>query len=478
MKKFKKYITDSFTGDNPVGKKHTTYGLMFVFGIFALGTLNSCKKLIEENPSGTKILTSNAYTDSITVQATLAGMYASLSGTIYTVDLATIPGFTADELSYVGNGFTQYINNTIPTNDGPVRGIWGASYTNIYITNSIINGVTKSTALSARFKNQALGEALFVRAFCYFYLTNLYGDVPLILGTDVSVNSKVGRTPSATVYSQIISDLKLAQSYLPADYSASGGTARTRANKFAATAMLARVYLYQEDWADAEAQATTVINSSLYSLPADLNTVFLSGSQEAILQFYNSGIGFTNYAQAVLPNPVTPVATYVLSDEQIAAFQPGDKRKTDWTQNILYNGVNYSYPYKYKSTTAGADVEYYMVLRIAEQYLIRAEARARQSNTAGAINDLKMIHNPDRVGLPVYAGATDKASVLTAIMNERQVELFSEWGHRWLDLKRTNTADAVLGAEKPTWKTTDVLYPIPLTEITNNSKLVQNPGYH
>jgi len=82
------------------------------------------------------------------------------------------------------------------------------------------------------------------------------------------------------------------------------------------------------------------------------------------------------------------------------------------------------------------------------------------------------------VGLPTYSGATDQASVLSAIMKERQVELFAEWGHRWFDLKRTNTANSVLGAEKPTtWKSTAVLYPIPVTEIINNPKLVQNPGY-
>jgi hypothetical protein len=463
-------------------KKYIRYSLLFVIGVLTLGSLNSCRKLIDENPSSTKILTSTVFTDSVTVQATLAGMYSNLSGSAtgpYNTTIATLTGFSSDELNYVGTTYTTYINNTILTTDIYNQAIWTSSYSAIYIANSIINGVTNSSKISQRFKNQALGEALFVRAFCYFYLTNLYGDVPLILGTDVAKNSATGRTPSATVYSQIISDLKLSQSYLPADYSASGGTARTRANKFAATALLARVYLYQKDWVNAEAQATTVINSSLFSLPTDLTTVFTPASQEAIFQFYNGTIGYTYYASNVIPNPVTKVPTYVFTSQQMAAFQPGDKRQTTWIGSLLYSGTTYYYPYKYKSITSGANAEYYTILRIAEQYLIRAEARAEQGNTTEAIADLNMIHNPTRVGLPVYSGATDQASVLSATMKERQVELFAEWGHRWLDLKRTNAANAILGAEKPTtWTSTAVLYPIPLTEMTNNPKLVQNPGYH
>jgi len=476
MKKFKKYITYGYSGSDK-GKKYTAYCLIFVTALFVLSGLNSCKKLIEPNPSSTKILTSTVFTDSITVQAALAGMYTSLSNSDpYDLSISTIPGFTADELNYVGEGFTQYINNTIPVNDSYAEGIWASSYSVIYIANGIVNGVTNSNSLSAKFKNQAIGEALFVRALCYFYLTNIYGDVPLILSTDVTQNTVAARTPSAIVYNQIINDLKLAQTYLPADYSISSND-RTRANKFAATALLARVYLYTSKWAEAEAQATTIINSSLFSLTTDLNQVFTPNSTEAIFQFYNSSNGYTYYAAAVVPAAVEPIPTYVLSSEQMAAFQTGDKRESAWVGSILYSGTTYYYPYKYKSVQTDANQEYYTVLRLAEQYLIRAEARAEQNNASGAIADLNMVHNPGRVGLPVYSGATDQISVLSAIMKERQVELFSEWGHRWFDLKRTNTADAVLGAEKPTWKPTDVLFPIPTTEIKLDPKLVQNPGY-
>ena len=476
MKKIKNNITYGCAGLAP-GKKYKTYCLVFVIGIFALGILNSCKKLIVPNPPGSNLATSTVFTDSVTAQAAIAGMYNTISSATYTETLPTRCSFTADELNYLTTGYNQFTTNTIPVTDPDIESIWSSSYSIIFQANSIIAGVTNSTTLSASFRNRSLGEALFIRSLCYFYLVNLYGDVPLILGADLGTNETAPRTATAAVYSQIISDLKLAQSYLPANYTFVTGSARTRANKFAATALLARVYLYQSDWVDAEAQATTVINSTLFALPDDLTTVFTPASQEAIFQFYNSATGYTYYAATVLPNPVTLVPYYSFTSEQLAAFQAGDKRRTTWVASLVYSGTTYYYPYKYKNLTTGANAEYYTVLRIAEQYLIRAEARAEQNNTSGAITDLNAIHNPGRVNLPLYAGATDQASVLTAIMNERQVELFAEWGHRWFDLKRTNTANTVLGAEKPTWKSTDVLFPIPQTERTNNSNLTQNPGY-
>jgi hypothetical protein len=116
-----------------------------------------------------------------------------------------------------------------------------------------------------------------------------------------------------------------------------------------------------------------------------------------------------------------------------------------------------------------------MVLRLAEQYLIRAEARARLGKVPESQADINAIRS--RSGLS-NTTAADPAALLLAIEKERQVELFSEWGHRWLDLKRTGRADAVLGAEKPTdWQPTDALYPIPQNEILSNPLLTQNLGY-
>jgi hypothetical protein len=139
-------------------------------------------------------------------------------------------------------------------------------------------------------------------------------------------------------------------------------------------------------------------------------------------------------------------------------------------------GANtYYYPYKYKIVSNATISEYSMVLRLAEQYLIRAEARV-QNNLPGAIGDLNVLRA--RASLPALSTTLSPAQVTTAIEHERQVELFTEFGHRWLDLKRTGRADAVLGQLKgANWQPTDVLYPLPLTEIQTNQNLTQNPGY-
>ena len=120
-----------------------------------------------------------------------------------------------------------------------------------------------------------------------------------------------------------------------------------------------------------------------------------------------------------------------------------------------------------------------MVFRLGEQYLIRAEARAQQNNLAGAISDIDMIRS--RAGLPLINDTEpgiNKDNLLLAIEHERQIELFSEWGHRWLDLKRTGRAGAVLGPIKADWSSDDELYPIPQSERDKNPFLgEQNPGY-
>jgi hypothetical protein len=122
--------------------------------------------------------------------------------------------------------------------------------------------------------------------------------------------------------------------------------------------------------------------------------------------------------------------------------------------------------------------EYEVVLRLGEVYLIRAEARA-QLGEANSINDINFIRK--RAGLPSYLGATDKSALLTAILHERRLELFTEWGHRWLDLKRTSRIDAIMNIATPqkggVWTSGAQYYPIVISELQHDPNLVQNPGY-
>jgi hypothetical protein len=333
-----------------------------------------------------------------------------------------------------------------------------------------------------------MGEAKFMRALCYFYLVNLYGDVPLELGTDYKVNSLAARMPKAQVYQQMVADLKDAQGLLNGSYPdvtlLKTTTERVRPTRWAAMALLARVYLYTGDWPDAEAQADSVIaHSTLYGLSA-LGSVFLKNSTEAIWQLQPVTTGsVSNTSDAVefiLPvsGPSAGFPVY-LSNHVTDSFEAGDKRRTTWVGSVTAGGKTYNYAYKYKVNSAAAAVsEYLMVLRLAEQYLIRAEARVQQGNTGG-VSDLNIIRT--RAGLAAYAGPIDKASLLSAILHERKMELFCELGHRWLDLKRTGTANAVMSGVTPgkggVWSGDDELYPLSITDVQEDPHLGQNPGY-
>lgn len=173
-----------------------------------------------------------------------------------------------------------------------------------------------------------------------------------------------------------------------------------------------------------------------------------------------------------------PGQTYALSEGLMAAFEDGDVRKTAWIDSIsnAENTVTLSFAHKYKAgLTETQSLEYSIRFRLAEQYLIRAEARARSGDGIGAQQDLNVVRN--RAGLPNIM-AVGANAILEAIVRERRVELFTEQGHRWFDLKRLGLANDVLGDLKPSWDQTDVLLPIPEAELESNPNLLpQNEGY-
>lgn len=120
--------------------------------------------------------------------------------------------------------------------------------------------------------------------------------------------------------------------------------------------------------------------------------------------------------------------------------------------------------------------EYHIVFRLAEQYLIRAEARIQLGKITGAIQDLNKIRA--RAGLPPLSTSMTRDNAVAALEQERRIELFAEFGHRWLDLKRTNKVDQVIGALKPsTWQPTAALWPVPQVQRRANPFLTQNKGY-
>jgi hypothetical protein len=464
----------------------------------------SCKKMLEVDAPSTSITGGNVFDNDVTAAAVLTGLYTKLSGTSSTsfdVNTTTFwTGLSADELS-LWSGVSDetqiaFYNNSLLSNklsDHALK-FWEPLYRNIFSCNSAIEGLLEAKDLTPTIRLQLLGEAKFMRAYFYFYLVNLFGDIPLVLSTDYKLNSGLSRSSKILVHQQIIADLKdaqnlLSENYLKANaqtpYSA-GTEERVRPTKWAATALLSRIYLYTQDWVQAEAQANTIIdNASLYYLE-DLSSVFLKNSTEAIWQLFPVGSYVTNTQEAyvfIIPptgpssNGTNPV---YISPQQLNSFELNDQRKNNWVSSVTAGSETFYFPFKYKAHAPNAPVsEYTIMLRLGEQYLIRAEARAEQNNISGAQDDLNAIRN--RAGL-LNTSANDKPSLLTAILHERQVELFTE-GHRWFDLKRTGKVDEVMSVVTPlkggTWNTNWQLYPLPFYDLEKvpNLRGHQNPGY-
>jgi hypothetical protein len=245
--------------------------------------------------------------------------------------------------------------------------------------------------------------------------------------------------------------------------------------------LLARVYLYTGKFSEAEAEASALIdNSSMYQLTNDVAAVFLKNSTEAIWQLRplvtgnegatNEAIYFGQYYQFL--NVLNPA---IVSD-----FESGDARLLSWVGSFDTGSGLIYYPTKYKQTSSFAPLkEYSMVLRLAEQYLIRAEARAKLGDISGAVADLDIIRKRAQIPLIQDTNPTiNQAEVLLAVEHERFRELFTEWGHRWMDLRRTGRASAVLAPKKAGFSSSDELYPIPQSELDKNPRLgSQNPGY-
>lgn len=470
--------------------KNLGYKLMRLALVAGVISISSCEKMLEVDTPVNQLVSASVFKDSTTAQAAVNGLYslmyngtAQLNPGFYSSNSTTIPAKAADELFVSNNDNDAFVTNTLLSNDGDATKIWTDNYQLIYSANSIIEGM-EASALTPTLKRQLIGEAKFMRGFLHFTLVNYFGDVPLITTKDVTVNNTSVRTPASVVYAQVIADLKDAKASLAIDYSWSQNN-RTRVNRYVAAAMLSRVYLYNSNWELAEQEATEVIGQNAYTLPTNLSQIFIKGSKEAIWEFHTNLNGYTYTANTLLPNGnLQPV--YVLRPQLMSAFEPGDLRQSTWTRTYTSGTTVSPYAYKYTTRIAGNGTENEIVMRLAEQYLIRAEARIRNNNIAGGIADLNILRARARAAataaipnpLPALSASLSQADALLAVEHERQVELFVEWGHRWFDLKRTNRANTLLPLiPDKSWQATDALLPITESLILGNPNLVPNPGY-
>ncbi len=442
--------------------------------------ITACDSFVETDLPKSQLTSSSVFENYETANAALMNIYAKLrdTGMLAGVNtgLSNSLGNYTDETAAYGtpaNASMPFYSNALLPSSAVISGLWNASYNQIYAANAVIQGVEKSNGLTPENKKLLLGEALFLRAVVHFYMTNIFGDVPYVTTTDYKQNNTAFKSTQAVIYQNIITDLQAAVLLLPETYS---NSFRSRVNKLVCRALLARVYLYKKSYPEAANEASALLNNTgLYTLESDLDKVFLINSKETIWQFESAAAGQNTNEGTTFIFTAGPPGSTALNMVLVNSFSTQDRRKSKWINAISKENETWYHVFKYKErSNTSVSKEYSVVFRLAEQYLIRAEARAQQGDLIGAKEDLNKIRS--RAGLQ-DTEAMSKETLLEAILKERRWELFTEHGHRFFDLKRLNQLNEALQNIKTGWNTEDRLFPIPQNELgTNPNLLPQNPG--
>ncbi len=461
---------------------------------FVTVALSACEKMVEVDPPINEIKSEVAFSSDKLAANTLSGMYTGLAqSSTQTIYLSLYNSLFADDLIYNGlnESSNDAYNNSYTTISLLQNNIFSDWYSTIYKANSIIEGLQKYKGTSDLVRKQLTAEAKFFRAYCYFNLVNTFGEVPLVLTTEVSISSLQPKETVDNIYKQIIIDLTAAKSDLLLDYSASSNTGnasnkRLGVNHYVATALLARTYLFTGDYAAAEKNASEVIAATnLYSLIPSGNMatgVWVKDNLESIWQM-SSPIAptnqYTDEAGAFLPFSGTEPQFDIrktFRDLFISADLRGQKWMVSYGSGTSLKVLPYKYKYTSNATAVAAGVaESQTVLRLAEQYLIRAEARARIGvNLSGARDDMNMIRSRAKA---TESTTTVRSDLIDEILLENRKEFFCEQGYRWYNLKRTGQADLVLPTLKPAYRPAAKLLPLPTVAINANPNLKQNPDY-
>lgn len=483
--------------------------ISFVLGMAAL-MAQSCSDFLNLEPESQSIAVTNTSADSVLyhsadeLEAALAGVYGDFKNEYYQLDYFVNGDAQADD-AYAGGDNPanfQIDDYRLDATNTNVSRDWAYLYATIGKANSVINnaGKVNDPALTAQRKAEILGEASFIRAFMYFQLVQLWGDVPLQLTTVKSISAAnleeiypilfPERQPQEEVYRQIVSDLETALANVRTTAPHKGF-----ATKGAVNAVLAKVYAAQapQNWDKVKSYCDAVIGGG-YSLLADYNQLWDNNNEnsaEAIFEInYNGGITDGNWGTKIFRG-LDWKKFNLPSNDLVRAFDnENDVIRKDASVVFLDVSGKWSdahwpqthYPFinKYHNFNEGS-AQNYIFIRLADILLLKAEALNETGDVAGAAALVNQIRS--RVNLP-NTTAADQLAMRLAIEKERRLELAFE-GHRWYDLKRTGRAIAVMNAatgannENLGYNLTDnrLVWPIPQAELDKNSKLVQNEGY-
>jgi hypothetical protein len=445
----------------------TIYNYILTFILVALIAVGCGDKLNVEPV--TNIDEKNALKTSADVEGLLVGAYSAISsGDVYGGNVQRDAELIGDDLdnselfwdgTFVAPG-EIWTKNMLITND-QAESTWLDSYKVINICNNILANLNLVTEVK---RDRVEGEAKFLRGTIYFELVRIYArtwtdpngtpatnpGVPIVLTPTTLENAgdKIPRSSVADVYNRVFSDLNDAANLLPDDNV-------FFANRFAAHGMLSRVYLMQNDYANAAIEADIVISEGDYALEDHYENAFNktspANSSEDVFSIQvteQDGVNnmFTFFAATGRGDIYVEPAHFDLyepDDDRLNLFYD-DERTGKW--NNQFGNIN--------------------IIRLSEMYLTRAEANFREGTTVGAtpLEDVNIVR--ERVHLPDLAILT-----LEDILKERHLELAFE-GHRIHDIKRTQGTVGVFNFDAP-----ELIFPIPQRERNINPDLEQNPGY-
>lgn len=414
--------------------------------------ITSCEGLLDLEPTDS-INSENAIDTEVDLQKAIRGCYDALQADNYYGRMLIVANEIGSDNAYNGGTileFAQFNNNNVQEDNIYLEGLWFTPYVAINRCNTSIYYASRMKNLTEDKKNEYLAELYFLRALNYFNLTRLFKNIPLILEPTFSDNNlNVGLSDQNVIFEQILSDLAFADNKI-------NNNDPHFASDLAVKTLLAKVNLEIEDYIQAIKYADHVLTSnkklldkyeSLFTIPKNTESIFELSYTE-LLSDRN------RLAEYCLPTSLG--GRYEIAPEKglLESFEPNDTRKNLFLGEIPYCN-------KYSNITSGDDNVY--IFRLAELYLLRAEARAKINGNLSLIrNDINKIRN--RAGLTsIYSNSYSE--LLQIIETERKHEFAFE-GHRRFDLVRTNRATDILGISENNY-----YFPIPLTEINSNSEI-------
>ncbi len=455
-------------------KKH----LVFV-GLAVCLTISACKKSFFDQAPQDAIAVDNYYSTSDQVKASTNALYTKVwylwnNKAAYCTEVGSGNGRSYAQDIVTFNTLAATSNNTEVINS------WTGMYTIIAQANALINTLPGKVPASvpAAVLNNAMGEARFMRGLAYFYLVRLFGNVPIVENSlDLATDFNVNTNPVPDVYKFIINDLKFAEQNCTQMVRGAPSAAQGRVSSGSASAMLSKVYLYMQDYANARLYAEKVINSGefkLYGIDVvgktyhDLFLTANNNNEESVaaMQWVAGGPFWTgNSLQASFATNSTitgtgdgwsvVVPTYSLQ----SAYEAGDKRKHttmmvvgDFYPELNQIGGGLTIPSTWVFGYTGAGIKKYVVgtpadnggkggtqatgnntylMRYAEVLLIEAEAVL---GTAASTTDPAALEPFNKIR--TRAGLTAKTQITKMdIINERRIEFAIEFDY-WFDLGR------------------------------------------